>query len=53
MMIKLAIALGVIGVVLMIGFDYTVTRVLGVAGLIGYIVCGVFAIANPADLGED
>jgi hypothetical protein len=52
-MIKIAIACGVVGVVFMIGFDAAITRVIGVAGLVGFIVCGVFAIANPELLGRD
>jgi hypothetical protein len=52
-MTKLAIASGLIGVVLMVGFEHTITRVLGVAGLFGFIAFGVFAIAAPQNLGDD
>ena len=52
-MTRLAIACGIVGVVLMIGFEHTITRVLGVAGLLGFIAFGVFAIADPEVLGRD
>ena len=35
------------GVVLMIGFDAAVTRVLGVACLFGFVAAGLFLIADP------
>jgi hypothetical protein len=44
---RLAIACFVVGVVLMIFFDTTITRILGVAGLFGFIAFGVWAIADP------
>jgi hypothetical protein len=43
----------VLGIALMIPFEYTVTRVLGVAALFGAIVAGVFAIARPEWLEMD
>lgn len=43
----------VLGVVLMVGFDHTITRVLGMASLFAFIVSGVFLIADPAFLAED
>ena len=52
-MTKIAIACGVIGVVFMIFFDHPITRVIGVAGLFGFIACGVFAIADPELLCRD
>ena len=52
-MTKIAIACGAAGVILMIGFEHAVTRVLGVALLFAFIVCGVFAIADPDVLGRD
>jgi ABC-type glucose/galactose transport system permease subunit len=52
-MTKIAIACGIAGVILMIGFEYTVTRVLGVAALFAFIVCGVFAIAEPEVLARE
>ncbi len=42
-----------VGLVLMIGFEHTLTRVLGVLCLFGFIVSGVFTIADPAALGDD
>jgi hypothetical protein len=50
-----AIALGcfVLGVALMIPFEWTITRILGVLLLVGAVVSGVFAIATPELLGED
>jgi hypothetical protein len=49
------IALGcfVLGVLLMIPFEFWLTRVLGVAALFAAIVVGVFAIATPAFLEAD
>ena len=41
-----------IGVALMIVFDATVTRILGVALLLAFIVLGLFAIATPEFLGR-
>jgi hypothetical protein len=50
---RLAIACLVVGVILMIAFEATVTRVLGVAGLFGFVGFGVWAIADPDVLGGD
>ncbi|MDX6692225.1 MAG: hypothetical protein QOG15_3682 [Solirubrobacteraceae bacterium] len=41
----------VAGLVLMIGFDRPLTRVLGVLSLLGFVVAGLFAIADPRFLG--
>jgi hypothetical protein len=49
----LALASFALGVALMIPFEATITRVLGVAALFGAIVAGVFAIATPGLLSED
>jgi hypothetical protein len=43
----------VLGVLLMIPFEFWLTRVLGVAALFAAIVVGVFAIATPAFLEAD
>ena len=43
----------VVGLVLMIGFEAAVTRVLGVAALFAFIVSGVFLIADPAFLDQE
>lgn len=47
------VALFVIGVGLMIPFEATLTRVLGVAALLGFVACGVFLIADPRALAGD
>jgi hypothetical protein len=53
----LALASFVLGVALMIPFEYTLTRIVGIAALFVAIVAGVFAIATPELLeneeGED
>jgi hypothetical protein len=49
----LPLACFLVGAVLMIGFEETITRILGIAALFGFIVSGVFAIADPAALGDD
>jgi hypothetical protein len=41
------------GFVLMIGFDTTVTRIAGVACLLGFVVSGVFYVADPGFVAED
>ena len=41
------------GLVLMIGFEHVITRVLGVLALFTFIVTGVFLIADPAFLDRD
>jgi hypothetical protein len=43
----------VVGLVLMIGFEATVTRVLGVLALFSFVVIGVFVIADPEFLGRE
>ena len=43
----------VVGVVLMVGFDSPLTRVLGLLCLFGFIVGGVFLIADPVALGSE
>ena len=43
----------VLGAVLMLAFDETITRVAGVLLLLGGIGLGVFAIATPEFIGED
>ena len=42
-----------LGLVLMLVFETTVTRVVGVLSLFAFIVSGVFLIADPAFLGPD
>ena len=41
-----------IGAALRVGFEHPVTRVLGLLCLFGFIVGGVFLIADPASLGR-
>jgi hypothetical protein len=44
------IACFVAGAVLMIGFEATITRILGVLLLFAFIVSGVFLVAHPGFL---
>jgi hypothetical protein len=46
-------ALLVIGVALMVPFEATITLILGVACLVGFVVTGLFAVATPAYLEQD
>lgn len=48
-----AVAAFLVGAGLMIPFEATVTRILGVLCLLAFIAIGVFAIAQPERLGED
>ena len=41
------------GLVLMVGFEHVVTRVLGLLALFAFIVTGVFLIADPEFLARD
>ena len=41
------------GLVLMLGFDAAITRLLGVLALFAFIVIGVFLIADPELLDPD
>jgi hypothetical protein len=41
------------GVLLMVPFEQTLPRVLGLLCLFGFIVGGVFLIADPAFLGDE
>jgi hypothetical protein len=43
----------VLGLALMLPFEYTVTRLLGVIFMFAFIGVGVFAIANPDFLEGD
>jgi hypothetical protein len=49
----LALGAFVLGVALMVPFEDTITRILGLALLFASIVAGVFAIATPELLSED
>jgi hypothetical protein len=46
-------ALFVLGVVLMVPFETTVTLVLGVGCLLAFIVCGTFLVASPEFLADE
>jgi hypothetical protein len=50
---RLCPVLLVLGVALMIPFDATLTLILGVACLVGYVVTGLFAVATQEFLGRD
>jgi hypothetical protein len=47
------LALGVVGVLLLVPFDSPVTLTLGVLCLIGFVAWGVFIIATPGTIGDD
>jgi hypothetical protein len=48
-----AVALLGLGSLLLLLFELWFTRLLGVAALFAFIVCGVFAIATPALLQDE
>ena len=43
----------VVALVMMIGFEYAITRLIGVLCIFGFIICGVFAVADPRFLTVD
>jgi ABC-type glucose/galactose transport system permease subunit len=43
---RLVVATGIAGLVLMIGFDRPLTRVLGVLSLFAFVVAGLFLVAD-------
>ncbi len=47
------LTLGLVALVTMLVFEHTVTRVVGVLCLFGFVVAGVFAIATPEFLEEE
>jgi hypothetical protein len=51
--VLLVVAAFMLGVGLMIPFEATITRVLGVSFLFGFIIGGVFLIADPSFLSGD
>jgi len=51
--VKWILTAAVVGVVLMVGLDSPLTRVLGLLCLFGFIVGGVFLIADPVALGSE
>ena len=50
---KWILAAALVGVVLMFAFESPLTRALGLLCLFGFIVGGVFLIADPAALGSE
>ena len=50
---KWILAAALAGVVLMVAFESTITRVLGLLCLFGFIVGGVFLIADPDELRRE
>jgi len=50
---RVLLVLLVVGAGLMVAFEDTVPRVLGLACLFAFIVCGVWAIADPKYLAEE
>ena len=48
-----AVVLLGLGVAFMIPFEEWYTRLLGVACLIGFVVCGLFAVATPSYLERE
>ena len=50
---KLMLTCLILGLPLMLLFENTFTRIAGVLLCLGFIVSGVFVIANPEDLGRD
>jgi hypothetical protein len=50
---KWILAAALVGVVLMVAFESTLTRALGLLCLFGFIVGGVFLIADPELLGKE
>ena len=52
-LLMVTLACLVVGAALMLVFESTLARVFGLPALIAFIVCGLFLIANPDDLGDD
>jgi hypothetical protein len=50
---KLMFACLILGLPLMLIFEHPLTRIAGVLLCLGFIVSGVFFIANPEDLGRE
>lgn len=42
-----------VGVVVMVAFDATITRVIGMTALVAFMVSGLFLVADPAMLDPD
>jgi hypothetical protein len=52
-LLRATLASFVLGAGLMLAFDVTITRILGVALIFTFIVLGAFTIAAPEYLAED
>ena len=52
-LVALMFAALAVGLVLMLGFEAVVTRIVGVIALFTFIVTGVFLIADPTFLAAD
>jgi energy-converting hydrogenase Eha subunit C len=52
-LLGVCVACFVLGSAVMIGFDAPLARIVGVALLFGFIVSGVFLVANPEFLARD
>jgi hypothetical protein len=50
---KVMFACLILGLPLMLLFEHPLTRIAGVLLCLGFIVSGVFVIANPDDLGRE
>ena len=50
---RICLALGVVGLAVMLPFDDWYTRLIGMTCLDGFVITGVFLIANPAYLSRD
>lgn len=49
----ICLALFVLTLAFMLPFELTVTRILGVACMVGFVVTGLFVIASPGNLSAD
>jgi hypothetical protein len=52
-LIVVALVALVVGLGLMLPFEYTLTRLFGVAALATFVVCGLLVVANPEFLARD
>jgi hypothetical protein len=48
-----ALSAGALAVLVMVPFEHTVTRIIGVILMLSFVVLGVFAIATPEYLDVD
>ena len=52
-LLVVALAALVLGLGLMLPFEYTLTRLFGMAALATFVICGLLAVANPEFLAGD